>query len=199
MGHPPLHVPMLEDKGWKGTRRPITQGMHGALHCHQPRGDHKPPEREKKCPPRKGKKPAGCWSLHIAARTGSPQKKPKKILPATCPGSIAAPAPRQPPHLPPRGGRPRAWDGDGNYGAGAAGAAQHPTGHGRRFPGLIREEWGWEPWRRRRDKGRNYRPALLLLHGSGNTPTGQVWTCPSPPGAQREHPPHPRVRSCLSS
>ena len=38
---------------------------------------------------------------------------------------------------------------------------------------------------RRRDEGRNYRPALLLLHGSGNTPARQGWTCPSPPQAQQ--------------
>lgn len=51
--------------------------------------------------------------------------------------------------------------------------------------------------RRRQDEGRNYRPAFLLLHGSGNTPAGQVWTCPSPSRTQPRVSPVSQVQSCL--
>lgn len=61
---------------------------------------------------------------------------------------------------------------------------------------------------RRRRRGRNYLPALLLLHGSGNGPAGQVPACRAPPepGPARPHGPGsppgcsvPRCPSCPRS
>lgn len=51
----------------------------------------------------------------------------------------------------------------------------------------------------RRDEGRNYRPALLLLHRTGNTLSGQVWICPSPPANRIPHTPAPILPLCLMS
>lgn len=58
-----------------------------------------------------------------------------KNLPCTRPTPAAPPAPHPGAATPARGTGRQLW----RWGRGA------PQGHGRPFPGLIREEWGWEP------------------------------------------------------
>lgn len=103
----------------------------------------------------------------------------------------AAPAPPAPPGQPP----PRVGWG-GNYGARAP---QHPD-RGARFPGLIREEWGWERRVSRRTaaaRGQELPAGLPLAsrrreHPGGalglGRPTEQVWA-PSAKGFPKSHAP----------
>lgn len=127
-------------------------------------------------------------------------KNPPSHLPQLWHSSHPIPdAPPAPPGRPPT----RMGQG-GNYGAGAAGlhstgaaAASSQGSLGRNGAGSRVAGRRW-----RQDEGRNYRPALLLLHGARNTLAEQVWTCLSPPLAQPRPPPIPQgpiLPACLMS
>lgn len=90
---------------------------------------------------------------------------------AGCPVPCITPKRQHLPRLPPRGGRPRAWDGEAIMAPGPRSTRTAAPGSqgslGRNGAGS-----GGRAGARRRHEGRNYRPAFLLLHGAGNTPAG---------------------------
>lgn len=92
---------------------------------------------------------------------------------AGCPVPCITPKRQHLPRLPPRGGRPRAWDGEAIMAPGPRSARTAAPGSqgslGRNGAGS-----GGRAGARRWREGRNYRPAFLLLHGAGNTPAG-LW------------------------